>query len=186
RETTTAAAVEATFKMPPPDFDKQFAKFLNQRFARILAVPKGWEEAMKAAHQAAGDEKWADVIEPARKAVDIFPDYTLGGSPWLLLARAYDETGKRAEALGALQRYRELGGWEPEALQKLATWLDEAKQPQKSLEVLNALTLVAPLDVSLHAKLGERYNTDGKASDSLREYKVLLALDAHDNASANF
>jgi tetratricopeptide (TPR) repeat protein len=186
QETTTAAAVEATFKISPPDFDKEFAKFMNQRFAKILADPKGWEEAMKTAHQAAGDQKWADVIAPARKAVDIFPDYTLGGSPWLLLARAYDETGKRPDAIGALQRYRELGGWEPDALRKLAAWLDEAKQPAKSLEVLNALTLVAPLDASLHSKLGERFNADGKPAESLREYKVLLALDAHDSASANF
>ncbi|HVY80774.1 MAG TPA: tetratricopeptide repeat protein [Steroidobacteraceae bacterium] len=186
KETTTAAAVEATFKMSPSDFDKELAKFLNERFAKYLADPKAWQQAMQAAHQAAGESKWADVIEPARRAVDLFPDYTLSGSPWLLLARAYDETGKRADALGALQRYRELGGWDPDALRKLATWLDEAKQPQKSLEVLNALTLIAPLDASLHAQLGERYNADGKAADSLREYKVLLALDAHDNAAANF
>ncbi|HEU4626880.1 MAG TPA: tetratricopeptide repeat protein [Steroidobacteraceae bacterium] len=186
KETTTAEAVEATFKMSPPDFDKELAKFLNERFAKYLADPKAWQQAMQTAHKAAGESKWADVIEPARRAVDLFPDYTLSGSPWLLLARAYDETGKRGDALGALQRYRELGGWDPDALRKLATWLDEAKQPQKSLEVLNALTLVAPLDASLHAQLGERYNAAGKAADSLREYKVLLALDAHDNAAANF
>jgi tetratricopeptide (TPR) repeat protein len=186
RDTNTADAVTATFKMSPADFDKELATFMKKRFDKILADPKGWEEAMKAAHEAAGDEKWTEVIEPARRAVDIFPDYTLGGSPWLLLARAYDETGKRPDALGALQRYRELGGWDPAALKKLATWLDEAgKQPQ-ALEVLNALTLVEPLDASLHAKLGERYNAGGKAADSLREYKVLLALDAHDSASANF
>jgi tetratricopeptide (TPR) repeat protein len=172
--------------MSPTDFDKELAKFMNQRFAKYLADPKAWEGAMRSAHQAAGDSKWTDVIEPAQRAVDIFPDYTLAGSPWLLLARAYDETGKRLDALGALQRYRELGGWDPDALRKLATWLDEAKQPQQSLEVLNALTLVAPLDGSLHAQLGERYNSNGKAADSLREYKVLLALDPHDSATANF
>jgi cellulose synthase operon protein C len=186
RDTTTAAAVQDTFKMDPADFDKEFGEFMKQRFGKILTDPKGWEAAMKSAHAAAGDEKWPDVIEPARRAVDIFPDYTLGGSPWLLLARAYDSTGKRAEAVGALQRYRELGGWEPAALRKLATWLDEAGKGPQALEVWNSLTLVEPLDATLHAKLGERFNADGKAADSLREYQVLLALDAHDSASANF
>jgi tetratricopeptide (TPR) repeat protein len=186
RDTNTAAAVEATFKIAPAEFDKEFAAFMKTRFEKILADPKGWEAAMKTAHEAAADEKWAEVIEPARRAVDIFPDYTLSGSPWLLLARAYDATGKRPDALGALQRYRELGGWEPEALRKLATWLEEAGQAQQSLEVLNALTLLEPLDPALHAKLGERFNASGKAAESLREYKVLLALDAHDSASANF
>jgi tetratricopeptide (TPR) repeat protein len=186
RDTTTAAAVEATFKISPADFDKEFNTFLKQRFEKVLLDSKTWEAAMQAAHTAAGDEKWAEVIEPARRAVDIFPDYTLGGSPWLLLARAYDATGKRPDALAALQRYRELGGWDPAALRQLATWLDEAEEPQKALEVWNSLTLIEPLDASLHAKLGERFSADGKAADSLREYQVLLALDAHDSASANF
>jgi tetratricopeptide (TPR) repeat protein len=186
KDTTTADAVQATFKVSPAEFDKQFGAFLKQRFTKYLDDPKAWEAAMKTAHEAAAKEKWADVIEPARKAVDIFPDYTLGGSPWLLLARAYDATGKRPDALGALTRYRELGGWDPDALKKLATWLDEAGKHPQALEVWNALTLVAPMDVSLHNTLGERFASDGKAADSLREYQVLLALDAHDNASANF
>ena len=49
---------------------------------------------------------------------------------------------------------------------------------------MSALLLIEPLDATLHAKLGERFNAGGKAADSLREYQVLLALDAHDNATA--
>ena len=186
RDTTTAAAIEATFKIPPAEFDQAFDNFLKQRFEKVLLDSKTWEAAMQAANTAARDENWADVLEPARRAADIFPDYTLGGSPWLLLARAYDATGKRPEALAALQRYRELGGWDPAALRQLATWLDEAGRAQEALEVWNSLTLIEPLDASLHAKLGERFSADGKAADSLREYQVLLALDAHDQAAANF
>jgi tetratricopeptide (TPR) repeat protein len=172
--------------MPPAEFDEAFATFLQQRFGKYLADPPAWADAMKSAHEAAGKDEWAEVIEPARRATGIFPDYTLGGSPWLLLARAYDETGKRPEALAALRRYRELGGWDPSALRKLSAWLDDAGQARESLEVLNALTLVEPFDASLHVQLGERFNAGGKPADSLREYQVLLALDAHDSASANF
>jgi tetratricopeptide (TPR) repeat protein len=159
---------------------------MQKRFASILANPKEWEQSMTAAHEAAGKENWPAVIAPASRAVEIFPDYTLGGSPYLLLAKAYDETGKRPDAIKSLQRYRELGGWDPSALKKLAAWLDEAGQAQQSLEVLNALLLIEPLDASLHAKLGERFSAGGKAAESLREYRVLLALDAHDSASAHF
>jgi tetratricopeptide (TPR) repeat protein len=186
RDTTTAAAVEATFKIPSTDFDKEFGAFMQRRFAAILANPKDWQSAMQAAHEAADKEDWAAVIAPASRAVEIFPDYTLAGSPYLLLAKAYDATGKRPDAIKSLQRYRELGGWEPAALQGLAAWLDEAGQAPQSLEVLNALLLIEPLDASLHAKLGERFNAGGKAAESLREYQVLLALDAHDSASAHF
>jgi tetratricopeptide (TPR) repeat protein len=185
-DTNTAAAVEATFKMPGTDFDKEFDAFMKKRFAGVLENGDEWQKVMTAAHAAAGKEKWPDVITPARRAVEIFPDYTLSGSPYLLLARALDETGKRADAVQALQRYRELGGWDPNALQKLAEWLDEAGQAPQALDVLKALLLVEPLDASLHAKLGERYNSGGKATESLREYRVLLAMDAHDTASANF
>lgn len=185
RDTTTSAAVEATFKMSPADFDKEFATFMRERFARILAEPKEWERAMLAAHEAAQKEQWDQVIEPARRASEIFPDYTLQGSTWLLLAQAYDKTGKRPEAIRTLQRYRELGGWDPGALRKLAEWLDEAGQSAQTAEILNALILIEPLDATLHAKLGERYQESGKPSEALREYQVLLALNAHDTAAAN-
>ena len=41
RDTNTAAAVEATFKMPPADFDKEFNAFLKTRFKTILDEPQG-------------------------------------------------------------------------------------------------------------------------------------------------
>ena len=185
-ETNTAAAIESTFKMPPAEFDKQFDAFLKQRFATILASPDDWKKSMTAAHEAAAKEKWPDVIAPARRAIEIFPDYTLDGSAYLLLARALDETGRRPAALESLLRYRERGGWNPSALRKLAQWLEDAGQAQQSLEVLGALVLIEPLDPSLHVRLGEQFNASGKAAESLREYRVLLALDAHDSAAAHF
>src|SRR5262249_29844852 len=124
--------------------------------------------------------------KPANRAVELFPDFTLDGSPYLLLARAYDATGKRAEAIKALQKYRELGGWDPQALRKLAGWLDEAGQGGQARERRSPLLLTEPLDAPLHAKLGERFAAGGKPSDSLREYQVLLALDAHDSATAHY
>jgi tetratricopeptide (TPR) repeat protein len=46
--------------------------------------------------------------------------------------------------------------------------------------------LIEPLDGTLHSKLAERFAATGKPQESLREYNVLLALDTHDTASANF
>ena len=43
-----------------------------------------------------------------------------------------------------------------------------------------------PLDASLHEKLGEKLYAAGQPQQSLREYRVLLALNAHDQAAANF
>jgi tetratricopeptide (TPR) repeat protein len=186
RDTTTAAAIEATFRMAPAKFDEEFNAFVKQRFAGMLANSDEWQKQMRAAHTAANAEKWDEVLTAARRAVEIFPEFTTSGSPYLLIAQALDKTSKRNEAIETLQRYRQFGGWDPDALRQLAQWLEEAKREPQALEILNALLLVDPLDASLHAKLGERLYAGNKATDSLREYRVLLALGAHDSAAANF
>jgi tetratricopeptide (TPR) repeat protein len=186
KDTTTADAVEATFKISPPDFDKEFGTFLNQRFSGILQNEKEWQSAMAATHVSAEKKDWNGVITNARKAIGFFPDFTLDGSAYLPLANALDQTGKRAEAMKALQDYRRLGGWDPSALRKLAEWQEEAGNKAEAADLYLALVLIEPLDGSLHAKLGERFDATNNPKDSLREYQVLLALNPHDTATANF
>ncbi|MEJ1965200.1 MAG: tetratricopeptide repeat protein [Gammaproteobacteria bacterium] len=186
KDTSTAAAVEATFKMSPKDFDKELDAYLNQRFGPYLKDPKQWKDSMAATYAAEEKKDWPATLTAAHKAIDLFPDFTLDGSPYLPLAHALDATGKRADAVKALQDYRRLGGWNPSALRTLAKWLEEANNPQEAADLYNALVLIEPLDGTLHTKLAERYAATGKPQDSLREYKVLLALDTQDTASANF
>jgi tetratricopeptide (TPR) repeat protein len=186
KDTTTAAAIEATFSIPPKEFDKQFDTFMNQRFASYLKDPKAWQKAMTATYEAFDKKDWQETAAQARKAIDLFPDFTLEGSPYIVLAKSLNETGKRPEALKVLQDYRRLGGWDPDALSTLAKWLEDANNTQEATDVYRALVLIEPLDSTLHTKLGERYAVTNNPRDSLREYKVLLALDTHDPAAANF
>jgi tetratricopeptide (TPR) repeat protein len=186
KDTTTADAVEATFRMSPKDFDKEFGTFMNTRFGSILKNPKEWQTSMAATYVAEEKKDWPGVISNARKAIELFPDFTLDGSAYIPLANALEQTGKRAEAVKALQDYRRLGGWNPTAFRQLAKWLEEANDKDGAAEIHHALVLIEPLDGTLHARLGERYDAAGQAAESLREYKVLLALNPHDTASANF
>jgi len=186
KDTNTAAAIEATFKMSPRDFDKEFTAFMNERFASFLKNGKEWGSVMAASHEAEKKKDWATAITSARRAIELFPDYTLDGSAYLVLANALEQTGKRADAIKALQDYRRLGGWDPSALRQLARWQEEANNLQEVADLQYALILIEPLDGSLHARLAERFAATGKPADSLREYKVLLALNPHDTASANF
>jgi cellulose synthase operon protein C len=186
KDTNTAAAIEDTFKMSPRDFDKAFSEFINERFAPFLKNGKEWGSAMAASYEAENKKDWAAAITSSRRAIELFPDYTLDGSAYLVLANALDQTGKRADALKALQDYRRLGGWNPTALRQLAKWLEEANNLQEAADLHYALILIEPLDGSLHSRLAERFATTGKPAESLREYKVLLALNPHDTASANF
>lgn len=186
REMTTQAAVESTFKLPAKEFDKQFDEFVRQRYASLLARHDEWQKLYQSARKADEGEQWADAVEPARKAIEIYPEYTAPGNPYLILARALDKAGDRNQAIDVLIQYRKAGGWEPPALRDLCAWLDAAGRVQEATEVLATVNYVDPLNADLHSQLGERLLAGERAEDALREFKVLLALSAHDPAPANF
>ena len=183
---TTAAAVQQTFKMAPADFDKEFDAFLHSRYGALLTGMKEWEAQYQAARKAIQSEEWADAIAPAKRAAEMYPEHVGPGSPNLLLARAYDKLGRRAEAIAAVETYRNNGGWDPAALRELARWLDEAGRKQDATAVLQSLNYADPLNPDQHVQLGERLLADNRAEDSLREFRVLLALREHDQAPALF
>jgi cellulose synthase operon protein C len=186
KDTTTKAAVEGTFKMSSSEFDKEFNAFVNTRYARILPRIDDWQKSYKAANQAIQASKWAEVMEPARSAIEVYPEYTGPGSAYLLLARAQDKSGQRDAAIASLLAYRQAGGWDPDALRELSGWLEAAGRAEEDVSVLMALNYSDPLNSSQHARLGERLLASGKPEQSLREFQVQLALDTADPAMANF
>jgi tetratricopeptide (TPR) repeat protein len=183
---TTAAAVQATFKMAPADFDKEFDAFLQSRYGAVLAGMEEWQTQYAAARKAIQAEQWNDAIAPAKRAAELYPEHVGPGSPALLLARALDKLGRRPEAIAAVEAYRNAGGWDPAALRELARWLDEAGRGRDATAVLQSLNYADPLNPEQHVQLGERLLTDNRAEDSLREFRVLLALKDHDQAPALF
>lgn len=186
RETSTQAAVEATFKLPAKEFDKEFDAFVRQRYAALLARHDEWQKLYQAARKASENKQWQDAIEPARRAIEIYPEHIGPGSPYLILAHALDQSGDRNQAIEVLTQYRKSGGWEPPALRELSAWFDAAGRTQEATEVLAALNYVDPLSADLHAQLGERLLAGEHAESALREFEALLALSAHDTAPANF
>ncbi|HXS91618.1 MAG TPA: tetratricopeptide repeat protein [Steroidobacteraceae bacterium] len=183
---TTAAAVQSALKMAPADFDKEFDAFLHSRYGALLAGMNEYQAQYQAARKAIQGEQWNDAITPAKRAAELYPEHVGPGSPNLLLARALDKAGRRPEAIAAVEAYRNAGGWDPAALRELARWLDEAGRKQDATAVLQSLNYSEPLNPEQHAQLGERLLTDNRAEDSLREFRVLLALREHDQAPALF
>lgn len=186
RNTTTKAAIETTFKMSTEEFDKQFDAFARERYKNLLPRVEEYQQAYESLRKALADEKWQDAIEPARKAIEIYPEHSGSGSPYLLLAHALEKSGQRDQAITALQQYRKAGGWDPSALRDLAQWLEKAGRADEATELLIALNYVDPLNAAQHSQLGERLLSSGKSAEALREYQVLLAIEAHDPAPANF
>lgn len=183
---STAAAVQATFKMAPEAFDKEFDKFARERFAPLLASIDEWERLHLAARKAIEAEQWNDAIEPARRAAQLYPEFVGPSSPNQMLAQALDKLGRRAEAIAALEAYRKAGGWDPSALRDLARWLDEAGRTQDATATLQALNYVDPLNADQHVRLGEHLLAAERAEESLREFSALLALDVLDQAPAHY
>ena len=186
RETTTAAAVEDTLKISAEAFDREFQAFLKQRYGGVLDRFDDWRRARQSAGKAIETEQWSAAIEPARAAIDIYPEDVSADSPYLMLARAMDKTNLRDEAIDALQRYRSLGGWDPSVLRQLSEWLEQAQRIAEASEVLAAVNYADPLNAAQHRTLGEQLLAAGRPEESLREFQVLLALDSHDPAMAHF
>jgi tetratricopeptide (TPR) repeat protein len=183
---TTAQAIEATFKIAPEQFDKEFDAFVRTRFATVLANFAEWQAQQQAARQAVEKQRWQEAIEPARRAIALYPENIGGDSAHLLLARALDKLGRRTEAIAALEAYRRAGGWDPRVLKELARWLDEAGRTEQATEVMLALNYADPLNPELHSQLGERLLAARRAEEALREFQALLALDSLDRAPAHF
>lgn len=183
---TTAQAIEATFKIAPAAFDKEFDKFVRTRFANVLTNFDDWQQQLQAARQAIQKQRWADAVEPARRAVALYPEHVGGDSPHLMLARALDKLNRRADAIVALEDYRRAGGWDPGALRELARWLDEAGRGPEATNVMVSLNYSDPLNADVHSQLGERLLTAGRNEDALREFQALLALNTLDEAPAHY
>jgi len=186
KETTTKKAVEDTFKISSEEFDKQFDAFARERYAALIADLPGWEALYQQASKAFEESRWRDVVEPARKAIALYPEHSGPDSPYLLLARALDKSGDRGGAVQTLLDYRKAGGWDPGALRELATWLDEAGRSAEALELFAAINYVDPLNGNQHTLLGERLLASGKNEDALREFRVQLSLSPHDPAPGHF
>jgi Flp pilus assembly protein TadD len=183
---TTAQAIRAVFKVEPEQFDREFDAFMKQRFAMYLADPKRWAELMARSHRLLEARNWAEARDAAQAAIQVLPEYTEGGSAYEVLATAEHEAGNDAAAIAALELWRKAGGWDPASTRELGTLLAAAGNKARAAEVLSAVNYSDPLSAAGHDKLGDLLLANGKGSEALREYQVLLALQPLDTATANF
>jgi tetratricopeptide (TPR) repeat protein len=180
----TTAALEAATSISADEFDRRFAEYITAEFGAVLGNLDAWSEAQQAVIEHANAGEWDAVIEPAETAIALMPRYVDSGSAYLYLARAERDAGELTDARDTLETYYEYGGYAPEALGQLARWWLDAGDKPKAIEIYEAMLMVAPLEESLHAALGDLL-LETQPAEALREFDILSALNPHDQASLN-
>lgn len=185
RDNTVDAAMRAALGVSAAAFDADFTAFMKQRFAAFLADPKQLRPLLQSATARIDQKDWSGAVRAAQAAIALLPEFTSADGAYPLLYAAHMGAGDKPAALQALLDWRKAGGWDPEALRQLATLLQERGRDGEAREVREALNYADPLAVADHALLGELLLAERRATDALREYTVLLALDPQDPATAH-
>ncbi|MEM9209349.1 MAG: tetratricopeptide repeat protein, partial [Pseudomonadota bacterium] len=183
---STVGAIERVLDVSAPAFDRQFEQFLEEEHGQVLASLDDWQETHTEAARAMADSDWSTLETKASRLVDLHPGYVEPDSPYLMLAKAFEETGRTDELLAAFRTFHELGGYEPDALKHYAQLLEERGDHSGAIAVLRTVAMVQPLDNELHARLGGLYLETERAADALQSFEIVLAQGAFDKANAYF
>jgi len=182
----TAAAIEQALGLSAEVFDQGFEEFIAGELGAVLENLDEWRAQVERAYEAADGGAWDTALEAATAAVASNPEYVVDGNAYLLKAKAHDELEQTDEAVATLESYWSLGGHDPGALKSLARRLDERGRRADAIDVLDDLLGVVPLDGELHGDLGDWLLAEERATEALREYRAVLALNPHDQAGAHF
>ncbi len=183
---TTQQVVEQELGLPPAEFDQQFTEFLQARTGRVVTSFEEWRKRMERVVRLAKEKKFAEVVEPARQARDLYPDFVEPGNAYEILAEALLASGDKTGAALELEEYRTAGGRSPRALKKLASLHEELGQPDQARHVLEQLLWIRPGDEELHLRLGELLLAKKQPQRAVREFQSLLAIQPLDPAAAHF
>jgi len=182
----TAEALSRVLEVTAPAFDREFEVFLQAEHGDVLNALDDWQEAQTAGAKALSEEDWEAAIHAAEELIELHPTYVEPDSPYLLLARAYEETDQPDAMRDALRQFAELGGYDPDALQRYADLLEADGDLAGAIEARKTVALVQPLDPELHQSLGEAFLATNQADEALKSFEIVLAQDAYDKASAYY
>ena len=182
----TAEAITQGLGVTSKEFDLGFGAFVESTFRTTLDVLDNWKEQTQLAHEAADKGDWASVLASSAVSIELYPVYVEEGDVYILNAKAHEELGQTSAAMNRLEEYWRLGGYKPGVLHQLADWLYQSNRLDDAIAVLNDVIFSAPLNESLHAKLGDWLLESEKGELALREYSSLLAMNPHDEAAAHY
>ena len=180
----TLDAVETALGVTVDEFDRQFQAFVEAEHGHILDNLDQWHRSQLTMMQRFDTSDWNGAIGAAEQMLDVFPNYTEPDSPYLVIASAYENLGEQESAMAALETFEARGGYEPDALMRLANWMYGKGRVAESIDVMQDVIMVEPLDQAVHGKLGDMLLEAGDPAEALRDFEIALDLDPHDKATA--
>lgn len=180
-----STALQRSLGLTAAQFDARFHADLLQRYGELFAHIDAWRSARAAAAAAAAGADWPAAMSDAGQALALLRQDVGDASPYLPLVQAYDGSGQPQRALATLMDYWQRGGHDPQALERLAQRLHAAGRTSESIAALDSVNYVAPFDEQLHGQLGDWLLQAGRAGEALGEYRIAMAMNPPDEATAH-
>ena len=180
----TPDVFESALGVSVDEFDRRFDAWLDSRTA--LIDPEAFRNRTRDGYEALVAGDLAKAIEDLGAAVDIFPEYSGEGNPYVGLAEAHERDGNPAAAIEVLDRLAAYSEYGYSSLRDLARLKRAAGDLEGAAEALELSMFISPTQPDGHRELGEALLELGRYPEAAREYQVLLALDAPDRAASYY
>ncbi len=183
---TTAEAINDNLHETPAAFDKEFMAWLDKQNASPVMRFDEWRASMKAAHAALDAGNSPDAVLKAAASNGVYPGYVGGGSAYEVSADAHLASKDAVSAIKDLEKYRDTGGTNVEALKKASTLEIEHNQPEQARRTLKELSYIYPEDEEMHRQWGNLLLEAKDGTGAVREYRAVLSLQPADLVDAHY
>src|SRR5690606_21105800 len=103
-----AEAIEQVLNISVEEFDQGFADYIEAEFGDFLPHMKDFVSHTQNSFKALQEGRLMEAVQAAESAIFIYPDYAEVDSPYVVLARAYNQAGDKEQAFQALRSFREI------------------------------------------------------------------------------
>jgi tetratricopeptide (TPR) repeat protein len=165
-------------------FDREFNSWLDVRTSLIDI--DAFRSRTDAGYEAFRQDDLPTAIEELSRAIEIFPEYTGEQNPYVPLAEAYERQGNAGAAIATLEGLTSYSEYAYQPLLDLARLKLDAGDPAGAEQALARSMYISPMELEGHRRYGGVLLDLGRFDEAAREFEVLLALDAPDEAMTYF
>lgn len=152
----------------------------------LLEKPENYFLNLEMARTLISEDQKQDAVPYLQKAIELFPQHAGPDSPYPLLGKLLLDEEKQEEAIAVLQSWWHRSPLSLENALQLSKLLRMHSRLEEAAQALEEALYLDPLSPELHQDLGAIYMDLSNAETAVREFKVLLALNPVDRASAHY